>query len=120
MLKAESTGAESTPSSSSMRWAAQKPKQLALDLLEPGGTAVWLGLREDAINLNSYSLTLGQKCLSGSYSGSLQDLRLAAEILSEGNLDTSWVSRYPIEQGEAGFRELLRPDANKIKVVLQF
>ena len=95
-------------------------KRLALDLLEPGGTAVWLGLREDAISLNSYSLTLGQKCLSGSYSGSLQDLRLAAQILSEGNLDTSWVSRYPIEQGETGFRELLRPDANKIKVVLQF
>ena len=99
---------------------SSETKQLALDLVESGGTAVWMGLREDAINLKSYSLTLGQKCLCGSYSGSLQDLRLAAEILAEGNLDTSWVSRYPIEQGEVGFRELLRPEANKIKVVLQF
>jgi threonine dehydrogenase-like Zn-dependent dehydrogenase len=95
-------------------------KQLAVDIVEPGGTVVWVGLHEDAIKLKSYSLTLGQKCVSGSYSGSLQDLRLAAEILAEGNLDTTWVSRYPIEEGEIGFRELLRPNPSIIKVVLYF
>jgi len=95
-------------------------KQLAIDLVEPGGSVVWVGLHEDTINLNSYPVTLGQKCVAGSYSGSLKDLCLAAEILAEGSLDTSWVSRYPIEQGESGFRELLRPDSTKIKVILQF
>jgi threonine dehydrogenase-like Zn-dependent dehydrogenase len=95
-------------------------KQLAIDLVEPGGTVVWVGLHEDAISLNSYPITLEQKCVAGSYSGSLNDLRLAAQILSEGTLDTTWVSRYPVEQGETGFRELLRSDAGKIKVVLQF
>jgi L-iditol 2-dehydrogenase len=95
-------------------------KQLGIDLVEPGGTVVWVGLHEDAISLNSYPITLGQKSVAGSYSGSLQDLRLAAQILSEGELDTTWVSRYPVEQGEMGFRELLRPETSKIKVVLQF
>jgi threonine dehydrogenase-like Zn-dependent dehydrogenase len=95
-------------------------KQVAINLVELGGTVVWVGLHEDAITLNSYPVTLGQKCVAGSYSGSLRDLRLAAQILSEGNLDTTWVTRYPVEQGEMGFRELLRPDASKIKVVLQF
>ena len=95
-------------------------KQLAIDLVEPGGTVVWVGLHDDEISLKSYPVTLGQKCVAGSYSGSLHDLRLAARILSEGDLDTTWVSRYPVEQGESGFRELLRPDASKIKVVLQF
>jgi L-iditol 2-dehydrogenase len=95
-------------------------KQLAIDLVEPGGAVVWVGLHEDTIQLSSYPITLGQKCVTGSYSGSLHDLRLAADILAEGSLDTSWASHYPIEQGESGFRELLRSDSTKIKVILQF
>jgi len=95
-------------------------KRIAMDLVEPGGTVVWVGLHEDAVSLKSYNVTLGQRCIAGSYSGSLDDMRLAVEILSEGSLDTSWVTHCPIERAEQAFRELLRPNARMVKVVLDF
>jgi D-arabinose 1-dehydrogenase-like Zn-dependent alcohol dehydrogenase len=81
---------------------------------------VWVGLHEDRMNLNSYALTLGQKCVSGSYSGSIDDLRQAAQILSAGNFPTSWATQYSLDEGEAGFRDMLQGKGNKIKAILQF
>ena len=95
-------------------------KRLALDLVEPGGMVVWVGLHEDLISLNSYALTLGQKCVAGSYSGSLEDLKQAVQLLALGNFDTSWVTRYPLEEAEAGFRDLLKEEGKKVKAILQF
>jgi threonine dehydrogenase-like Zn-dependent dehydrogenase len=95
-------------------------KLLSLDLVEPGGMAVWVGLHEDLIQLNSFALTLGQKCVAGSYSGSVDDLRHAAKILAENGLETNWATRYPLEQGEVGFRDMLQGKGNKIKAILQF
>ncbi len=95
-------------------------KLLSLDLVEPGGMVVWVGLHEDRIELNSYALTLGQKSVSGTYSGSMDDLRRSAQLLAAGDFDTSWVTKYPLEEGEAGFRDMLRGEGNKIKAILQF
>lgn len=53
-------------------------KLLSLELVEFGGTVVSVGLHEDLIPLNSYFLTLGQKSVAGSYSGSFNDFRQAA------------------------------------------
>lgn len=89
------------PSEVDRYWSVQRPevvldavgstatKQLALDLVEPGGCVVWVGLHEDKMDFSSYSITLGQKCVAGSYSGSLNDLHLAASTLSHHFLDTS-------------------------------
>jgi L-iditol 2-dehydrogenase len=99
---------------------SSETKVLSLDLVEPGGMVVWVGLHEDNINLNSYALTLGQKCVSGSYSGSLDDLRQAAQILSAGDFPTSWATQYPLDEGEAGFRDMLPGKGKKIKAILHF
>lgn len=93
-------------------------KALSLDLVEPGGMVVWVGLHEDLIDLKSYAVTLGQRAISGSYSGSIDDLRLAARILEGENLDTRWISHYSLDEGERAFRDLLRPDGKKIKAIL--
>jgi threonine dehydrogenase-like Zn-dependent dehydrogenase len=95
-------------------------KLLSLNLVEPGGMVVWVGLHEDNMNLNSYALTLGQKCVSGSYSGSIDDLRLAAQLLAAGDFTTSWATQYSLEEGEAGFRDMLLGKGDKIKAILQF
>jgi threonine dehydrogenase-like Zn-dependent dehydrogenase len=94
-------------------------KRLSLDIVEPGGAVVWVGLHEDAINLNSYALTLDQKSVSGSYSGSVDDLRQAAQLLAAGNFDTSWATQYALEDGEIGFRDMLLTEGKKIKAILQ-
>jgi threonine dehydrogenase-like Zn-dependent dehydrogenase len=98
---------------------SSETKLLSLDLVEPGGTIVWVGLHDDRIELNSYALTLGQKCVSGSYSGSMDDLRHAAQLLAAGAFETGWATRYTLDEGEAGFRDMLRGEGNKIKAILQ-
>jgi threonine dehydrogenase-like Zn-dependent dehydrogenase len=90
-----------------------------LDLLEPASAAVWLGLHENRITIDSYALTLPQKSVSGSYSGSMDDFRKAVELLESGVLNTSWVSQYPLENGEAAFRAMMAAQGSNIKAVLQ-
>lgn len=94
-------------------------KRLSLEILEPGGTAVWIGLHEDRMSFNSYALTLGQKCVAGSYSGSMEDFHKAARLLASGGFRTSWTTTYPLEKGERGFRDMLKGDGNKIKAILE-
>jgi len=95
-------------------------KRAALELVEPGGTVVWVGLHEDQMTLNSYAVTLGQKCVAGSYSGSLDDLKLAARLLAAPEFDISWATLYPLEQAAAGFRAVLDEGEKKVKAILQF
>jgi threonine dehydrogenase-like Zn-dependent dehydrogenase len=99
---------------------SSETKLLSLDLVEPGGMVVWVGLHQDRIQLNSYALTLGQKCVSGTYSGSMDDLRQSAQLLAAGDFETSWATRYMLEEGETGFRDMLKGEGNKIKAILQF
>ncbi len=94
-------------------------KLLSLKLVEPGGTVVWLGLHQDMIHLSSCALTLEQKCVSGSYSGSFQDFQQAAQLLASGVVDTSWATSYLIEEGETGFRNMLLGKGNNIKGILR-
>ena len=122
---------QSLTSESRKYWAGELPeyvidavgsgetKRLSLELVEPGGTVVWLGLHENRIDLETYALTLGQKCVPGSYSGSMDDLRQAAHLLATCDFDTSWTTVYPLEKGDLGFRELLRDDGNTIKAILE-
>ena len=94
-----------------------RTKLLSLELVERGGGVVWVGLHEDTVQLNSYTLTLGQKSVSGSYSGSFDDLQQAALLLASGAMDTSWVTQYPLDTGEAGFRDMLFGKGDRIKAV---
>ncbi len=61
----------------------------------------WYGLDRTrrGISLSGYRVTLAQRVADSHSGSSLQDLRLSARILSEVELDTTWVSRYPVEQG---------------------
>jgi L-iditol 2-dehydrogenase len=95
-------------------------KSLSLELIEPGGMAVWVGLHQDRINLDSYALTLGQKSVGGSYSGSMNDLRAAVQLLASGVLDIGWAKTYRLQDGEMGFREMLGGKGDNIKAILGF
>jgi threonine dehydrogenase-like Zn-dependent dehydrogenase len=95
-------------------------KLLSLELTEPGGMAVWVGLHQDRINLDSYALTLGQKSVGGTYSGSMNDLRQAVQLLASGVLEIGWAKRYRLQDGEMGFREMLEGKGDNIKAILGF
>lgn len=98
---------------------SSETKKISLELAEPGGTIVWVGMHDDLIHCSSYGLTLHQKTLAGTYSGSMSDLTQAIQLLATEHLDTSWVSRYPLEDGMAAFQAMLQPTRGSIKAILQ-
>jgi threonine dehydrogenase-like Zn-dependent dehydrogenase len=98
---------------------SSETKNLSINLAEPGGTIVWVGLHEDRIDLHSYGLTLHQKSVVGTYSGSMADLESAVQLLRAEKLDTSWATQFPFDEGGAAFQAMLRPDQGSIKAILQ-
>ncbi len=98
---------------------SSETKKNSIALAEPGGTIVWVGMHDDLIQFNSYGLTLDQKTLAGTYSGSMSDLEQAVQLLSTEHLDTSWASRFPLDEGRAAFQAMLRPKRGSIKAILQ-
>ncbi len=98
---------------------SSETKKNSIELAEPGGTIVWVGMHDDLIDFNSYSLTLDQKTLAGTYSGSMGDLEQAIQLLNTEHLDTSWASRFSLDEGSAAFQAMLRPKRGSIKAILQ-
>lgn len=98
---------------------SSETKKFSVELAERAGTIVWVGMHDDIIQFNSYSLTLDQKTLAGTYSGSMRDLEQAIQLLSTEHLDTSWASRFSLDEGIAAFQAMLRPKKGSIKAILQ-
>jgi L-iditol 2-dehydrogenase len=94
-------------------------KKLSLEIAEPGGTVVWLGLHENTVPVESYAITLQQLTVSGSYAGTLRDLRAAVDLLTETPTDLSWAKTYLLDRGETAFREMIEARGNNIKGILQ-
>lgn len=99
---------------------SSETKKVSIELAEPGGTIVWVGMHDDLIHFTSYDLTLLQKTLAGTYSGSMDDLKQAIQLLTTEHLDTTWASRYALQDGMAAFQAMLQPKRGSIKAILQF
>jgi L-iditol 2-dehydrogenase len=95
-------------------------KRSALELVSPGGTVVWTGLHDNAITFDSYAITLPQKRVVGSYSGSMRDVEQSIALLSCGAVDvTSWTKVFPLDQGVTAFQRMLAAKRDDIKAVVQ-
>ncbi len=94
-------------------------KRMSLDLVRPGGAVVWVGLHDDSIELSSHSITLQQKRILGTYSGSYNDVGKAISILTDKATDmSSWVKVFPLDHGVRAFRAMLRAEGDDIKGIL--
>jgi threonine dehydrogenase-like Zn-dependent dehydrogenase len=49
----------------------------------------------------------------------MSDLEQAIRLLSTEHLDTSWATRFPLEEGQAAFQAMLGPEPGSIKAILQ-
>ncbi|HWF92782.1 MAG TPA: alcohol dehydrogenase catalytic domain-containing protein [Terriglobales bacterium] len=95
-------------------------KRASLELVRPGGAVVWVGLHDDSIELSSYAVTLQQKRILGTYSGSYTDVRKAISILTDKTADvTSWVKSFTLDQGVEAFQAMLRAEGDDIKAILK-
>jgi threonine dehydrogenase-like Zn-dependent dehydrogenase len=98
---------------------AEITKRQALTALRPGGTAVWIGLHQNQISLESYEITLGERQVLGVYAAPPEDMRTALELMVSGKVDvSSWVKMTSLEDGGEVFRALLDNTESVIKAVL--
>lgn len=94
-------------------------KRQALEALRPGGAAVWLGLHEDEMQLNSYAITLTEKAVFGTYSARLDELATALELMRSGQVDvTSWPQIFSLADGVEAFHRMLAARGSDIKAIL--
>lgn len=94
-------------------------KKTSLDAIRPGGATVWIGLHENTLTLDTYGITLPEKQVFGTYAAKIDELRAALDLMAAGKIDaTSWVQRFPLEQGVTAFNRMLLGKGNDIKAVL--
>jgi threonine dehydrogenase-like Zn-dependent dehydrogenase len=71
------------------------------------------------MTLDSFSVTLPERKVFGTYAAKLEDLRLALEWMRRGKVDAkSWTTRLPLAQAEQAFRRALAAKGNDIKMIV--
>jgi threonine dehydrogenase-like Zn-dependent dehydrogenase len=91
-------------------------RQTSVDLLRPGGTAVWIGLHGAGSGLDGTALIRSEKRILGTFCYQDQDFRAA--ISRAEMLGSSWISTFPLTDGVGVFHRLLRGDVASVKTVL--
>ncbi len=98
---------------------AEATKQASIQYLQPGGTAVWIGLHENEGHLNAYDLILAEKQVQGSYACTQQELQQALNLLATNQIDAeSWITSYPLDQADQAFQTMLNPGPQDVKGVI--
>ena len=94
-------------------------KQQALAATRSGGTTVWIGTHENTVTIDSYDVTLTERRVQGSYAASLDELKVAVNLLASGRVDAlSWIKTFPLGEGVEAFRRMMAPQGDDIKAVL--
>ncbi len=95
-------------------------KRLALECARVGGTCVWLGLGQDAAEIPTYQLTLGERSILGSYGATMEELRVAIDLMANRQVDMlSWTTAYPLKEGVEAFLRMANAAGDDVKVVLR-
>ena len=98
---------------------AEVTRRMALDLLRPGGRAVFIGLHDDDSTLGFHGLVRGQIDLQGSYAYTAEDFEQALDWLVAGK---AGIGELPpvlsLEDGPGAFADLVKGPSAQIKVFL--
>ncbi len=98
---------------------AEVTRQMALDLMRPGGRTVFVGLHDDDTTLGFHGVVRGQFDLQGSYAYTGEDYERALEWLVAGKAGIGELPPVlPLEEGPGAFAELVRGPSARIKVFL--
>ena len=98
---------------------AEATRRMALDLLRPGGRAVFIGLHDDDSTLGFHGVVRGQIDLQGSYAYTAEDFEQALDWLVAGK---AGIGELPpvlsLEEGPSAFADLVKGPSAQIKVFL--
>ena len=92
---------------------------LAIQLLNPAGTAVFIGLHEDETALPWHGIVRGNHTIKGVFGYSDSDFKQSLEWLASGRAGIGAMGDVvPLEEGPAAFATLARGPVDAIKVFL--
>jgi 2-desacetyl-2-hydroxyethyl bacteriochlorophyllide A dehydrogenase len=91
-------------------------RNASLELLRPGGTAVWIGLHGSDPGIDGLTLIRNEKRVLGTFCYQDQDYRAA--IARAATLDVGWISKFPLDQGVEVFQRLVGGDVSSVKTLL--
>ena len=98
---------------------AAATRRLAIDLLNPAGTAVFIGLHEDESTVPWHRVVRGNHTIKGVFGYSDADFKQALDLLAAGRGGIGDLKAVlPIEQGPAAFAALAEGPTDDIKVFL--
>ena len=94
-------------------------KQQSLPATRPGGAAVWIGSHENTVAMDTYDITMSERCVQGSYAATMAELQLSVDLLAQGKVDgSSWIKAFPLDEGVTAFNRMLAAEGDDIKAVL--
>jgi L-iditol 2-dehydrogenase len=97
---------------------SETTKRLSIAALRPGGAAVWIGLHDDTVELETYAVTLPEKQILGTYAAKVEELADALQLMKAGRVDvTSWTTAVPLDQAVPAFLRMLNPGEHDIKAL---
>ena len=98
---------------------AEATRRAALELLRPGGRAVFIGLHDDETTLGYHGVVRGQLDLQGSYAYTAEDFETALGWLVDGRAGIGELPPVlPLEEGPGAFADLVKGPSAQIKVFL--
>ncbi len=98
---------------------AEVTRRMAVELLRPGGRAVFIGLHDDDSTLGFHGVVRGQIDLQGSYAYTAEDFEQALGWLVEGKAGIGNLPPVlPLEDGPGAFADLVKGPSDRIKVFL--
>jgi L-iditol 2-dehydrogenase len=94
-------------------------KQQSLPATRPGGATVWIGSHGNTVTLDTYDITLSERCVQGSYAATMAELQQSVDLLAAGKIDgLSWIKAFPLDEGVTAFNRMLAAEGDDIKGVL--
>ena len=88
----------------------------SVELLRPGGTAVWIGLHGPDTGVDGLALIRTEKRVLGTFC--YHDLDYRAAIARIATFDPTGLSSYPLEDGVEVFERLVAGDVSNVKTLL--
>lgn len=88
----------------------------AVAACRPGGTAVWVGLAVDNVELSGNAIVRGEKKVVGSFAYSCAEFDRAIELATR--LDLSWSTAIPLSRSQEVFYALAAGDRSMVKAVI--
>jgi threonine dehydrogenase-like Zn-dependent dehydrogenase len=95
---------------------APATRAASIDRVRPGGTAVWIGLLDEAPGFDALHLVRFEKRISGSFAYRQDDFAAAVALAAE--LDLGWTTSFTLEDGPTIFTELMNGRTDVVKAVL--